>query len=234
MNRDQINHTNMLVQVDIFFKERAELANENPIIADILLRLRTGLTDLDAYSQIQIKDTKGASLTKEQWREVVEADLITVGWALRAHASGIKNTNLMKMVDFSKSDIKLLVEKKLVEKAVEVADAALPLADSLVTYRVNADDLKKLQSDLEAYKKAVPAPRTIITVTKQSTTDIDLKLSGLMKMVREELDIQMAPVENYDATTYGIYKNAREIVDISATHPGKPDVAPPQDDLLLS
>ncbi len=218
MNRDQINHKNMIGQVTIFFTNHPTLAEENDLIPPILARVNSGIQEVEALELIQIKNTQPYTQTKGDLFELVAGDLLKVGMAVKALAPSLNDKVLYDAMSFGKSALNNMREEDFVAKGKQVCDKAKPHIGSVARYRVTSDDLDKLVSNLAAYIKAKPGPRTVKTETSQATADIDAKLFEIMEILRNELDDQMDPVQHYDATLYGIYRNARAVVDQAATH----------------
>jgi hypothetical protein len=218
MTRKQLNHQAALECIAAFLGLRAADLAVNPLIgqnAELLLSLLAAIRD---YKQIQDKTTQGATRTKSEIEKAMVEGLILVGAGLCGYATEIKNYNLLALATFTDSDIKHLRGSDLADKVRTVVEAAEPVALHLGTHQVTTEDVATLKANQILYLGVINGPRGVIGQTKQSTSDIQVKLDEARLLVKENLDVFMRPFKVTNPTVYGEYKNASIIVDVAATH----------------
>jgi hypothetical protein len=225
MNRKQLNQQAMLESVAAFLGLRASDLAVNPLIANNAVILNDILKTIRDLKQIQDKSTKGATLTKNEIEIEMKKGIFKVGAALRAYATEAKNYDLLAMATFSDTAIKQMRESDLADKARTIYEAAKPVAGELSIHQVLHEDVELLESNYTDFMKALPGRRGVKAQTKQSTTDIQVKIDKAKLLLKEKIDVHMLPFKSTNPSVYGEYKNSRIIVDLAATHVTKGDVA---------
>lgn len=218
MTRKQLNQQAMLESVDSFLGRNESNLAVNPVIATIAAILATILTTIRDLKQIQDKTTKGATRTKSEIETALINGILKIGAALRAYATEAKNYELLAIATFTDSDIKRMRDSNLADKARTICEASTPVVGDLSIYQVILKDVETLTANVQEYLLAMPGSRSILNQTKQSTAAIQAKLDEGRLLLKEKLDVHMAPFKSTNATMHGEYKNARIIVDLAATH----------------
>lgn len=225
MTRKELNVQAMLESVFAFLGLHSTELAINPNIAISAELLNAILASIRQMKQVQDKTTKGATRTKDELEAIIIAAILKIGAALRAYATEAKNYDLLVLVTFSDSDIKRMRNSNLADKARAICEAALPVAEDLGIYMVTPEDVTSLNETFPEYLKALPASRSILNQTKQSTSDIQLKLNEGTKLLKEKIDVHMNPFKSSNPSLFGEYKNARIIVDRAASNSVKSELA---------
>jgi len=89
---------------------------------------------------------------------------------------------------------------------------AYPLRESLAKFFLTDDDFSQTETVLEEFKAAIPQKRLSVTVSKSSTTKITEVFKATDKLLKEVIDVFVAPFQFQNTDFYREYTNARIIV----------------------
>lgn len=143
----------------------------------------------------------------------------------------MKNSELWKKANYTRSDLTHAKEYNLVDIGTLLLNLARPLQTELNRYLFGSDKLADYSGLLESYRTAIPQKRVADSVSKVSTTNIGEMVDSLMNPLKEEADLLMLLLEDSQPDFYHAYKNARMIVDYGMNANPDKGTNPPKDQI---
>jgi hypothetical protein len=216
MKRIEINQLAMLEAVQAFLEKHAAELNKNSTIAILIVELNGILKSIRDLRQVQSKTTEGATATKNELATMVKGGILKISDALLAFATMTNDHHLMATATITPSELRVMRNSDLADKARFMYEAASPHASNLGEWFVTQNDVDALAANADLYLKALPGRRAVLNETKASTAAILAKLNDGKKLVKDKLDKYMKPFRTGNLGLYAEYTNARIVVDLVA------------------
>ena len=215
MTRNQINLLNMLKSVDQFFTENPTLISDKPALQAAIVKLKAYISELEALEQAQTKDAKAdIALKGETRKSLIEAILKTLA-GVSALGAATNDTRLKMAADVNLSDLKKMRDNDLILEAHSTYELAQPIAAQLLVWEVIQADIDALDTNTAAYDAKDPAIKNIRARSSQATKAIKAKIEEAYNFTKDSLDAMMLPFKSSNATKYGQYLNARDIIKVA-------------------
>lgn len=215
MNMTQINKSRMYRATNLVLANHSELFAQ---LGDLVMahqRLQNGLDVIDQNRQVQEADTSGLTKSKIEKRNELVRRISQFSAALVAHATSMKMIELKTKATYTPSELKTSPDPVLYDIGVLLLKLATQYKPELVKYFVGDAEFTALESMLAEFKEAIPQRRVATSIAKVSTGNIGETFNEIDKLLKEEIDVLMAPFQFIHVDFYKEYKNARKIVNYS-------------------
>jgi hypothetical protein len=229
MTREQINLLSMLKSVLQFYTENPQLLEGKPALQAAVEKLRADISKIEALEQEQAKNAKADTALKGETKVALIKAIQKVMAGVAAHAAATNDTRLKMAADVSEYELKKMRDNDLILQTISTHELAVPIAPDLVVWNVTQVDIDALDTNSTAFDAKDPAIKNIKARSAQATKDIKAKLDEAYNFTKNTLDPMMLPLKMSDATLYGHYQKAREIIHIAGGHskPVAPDANAP-------
>ena len=184
------------------------------------------LATLERLARLQGQRKTGVAEDKKQARIEVVEDTINVAASVIAWASTNKNRELVARVNFSRSTLMTARSVECVAHCQTVHDAAEENLEALADYGVTEADLEGLQEKIDAFDGVADKPREAVTKRATFTTGVREEIEAIDEILEGRLDKLALKFRGSNPEFVKDYKNARVIVDASASRNAKPAPAP--------
>lgn len=168
---------------------------------------------IDNYRQIQESNESGLTAIKASLRKQLMELLMRTLSALKAQAVTTNNQELMVKCSYTVSVLNAKSDPVFSDIVLLVHGLALPLIDQLGQFFLSQEHLDEMQTLNSEFKAAIPKRRVAVSVKKVSTLNIGQTMKELDQLLKEKIDLLIAPFEYTEADFYRAYRNARTIVD---------------------
>ena len=211
----QINKSRMYRATNLVLANHSELFAQ---LGDLVLahqRLQDKLDVIDQNRQVQEADTSGLTKSKLEKRNELIRRISQFSAALVAHATSIKSIELKTKATYTASELRTAPDPVLYDIGILLLNLAGNYKPELGKYFVGAPEFESLESMLADFKEAIPQRRVATSIAKVSTGNIGETFNEIDKLLKEEIDVLMAPFQFIYIDFYKEFKNARKIVNYS-------------------
>ncbi|OFX62046.1 MAG: hypothetical protein A2066_05675 [Bacteroidetes bacterium GWB2_41_8] len=222
INKGRMYHSSNLV-LDKFsstFTDHVELNQAHS-------ELKSGISLIDEQQQVQVVDNKGLTQVKVALRTDVTQRILMFSKALKALATIQKNADLLTKSNYKLSDLNRLSDPILFDVGTMLVKLANPLRSQLEKFFLTDEDYKQTDAILAEFKAAIPQKRLATTVSKSSTKKISDVFKSIDKLLKEVIDVYVAPFEYKNPDFYREYTNARIIVGYTGRGKSKTETKVP-------
>lgn len=197
-----------------------------PAFASSYADLQSHVTNIQALWQAQAQNTSGIAEDKRQARRAMCQVALTTAGAIHAYAVKTRNNTLANEVDFNLSDLMTGRDSESARKCQEIYDTANANLTALADYGLTAAKLTLLQAAIAAYNLLITKPRETRAQHKTTTGNMQAEFDLLDQalVILDDLIPQFAPDNQKFVDDY---RNARTIVDTSASHASPAPPTPP-------
>jgi len=221
----QINKSRMYGATNLVLMNHSELFAQ---LGDLVLahqRLKDGLDVIDQNRQVQEADTSGLTKSKTAKRDALVRRISQFSAALGAHATSTKMVELKTKATYTASELKTSPDPVLYDIGVLLLRLANDYRAELTKYFVGDAEFADLENMLADFKLAIPQRRVATSISKVSTGNIGETFNEIDRLLKEEIDVLMAPFQFIHADFYKEFKNARKIVNYSGRGGGSTEPA---------
>jgi hypothetical protein len=185
-----------------------------PVIVAAKTFIEDRIARIRLYRQIQEKDTKGITISKDAIEtNLIKATLKVVD-GLVPHATATNNQELLKSIDYKPSDLKYTRDNYLIDKCKLVYNTADALRHELESYEVTDVDIMAISTLLGQYEIIVPAKRVSVTAQKVATAGIKTEIKEIDLHLKNNLDNLMLMFRSNKPDFYDGYKASRIIINL--------------------
>ena len=171
--------------------------------------LKQYISVIDAQQQVQVVDNTGLTRTKIVLRGAVTQHIQKLSMALKAYATFQKNTELLTKSSYRPSDFVRLSDPILFDVGTMLLNLAIPLQEQLAKYFLTDEDFTQTEAILAEFKAAIPQKRMATTVSKSSTSKLNEVYHAIDHLLKEIIDVYVAPFKFQNPDFYAEYGNAR-------------------------
>lgn len=194
MTNYQEGYGKMSVAAVNFLISNAAITATLPNFSTYFTAIQTTNTQIQAAEIQQEADKSGDTVAKKQLRTTLIAQAIDVSRRVVAYSTNVNNNALLKLVDYSESDLKKASDQKLISCCQLIRDNANVNVSALSTYGVTAAILTTLQTSITNFSNSIPkvrvdatdsgeATKLLVTLFKTLTANWS-KIDTLVKMVQ--------------------------------------------------
>jgi hypothetical protein len=215
MTTKQLNKLTMYLAVEGICDASPTIWQSLQAFADAYTGLKTHVTNIQTFSQSQTQDTSGIAQDKKQARLAMCSVALPIAKAVHAYALKSQNNTLAASVDFSMSDLMGGRDVQSRDNCQNISDIANTNLANLANYGVTAAQLTALTNAIAAFNLLISKPRDTRAQGKTITGNLQTEFEAADETlgVMDDLLGQLS-----DAQFVSDYRNARIIVDTSASH----------------
>ena len=225
MDKLKINKGRMYHSSDLVLDKFSSVFSGNEEMKQAHQELKSGIVFVDAEQQVLIVDNKGLTRTKIELRNEVTRRILKFSMALKALATYQKNSDLLTKATYKVTELNRLADPILFDVGTMLFNLANPMREQVARYFLTEDDFKQTETLLADFKTAIPQKRMATTVSKSSTQKVTDVFRSLDKLLREVIDVYVAPFQYENPDFYREYRNARIIVGYTGRGKSKTDKA---------
>lgn len=185
--------------------------------------LKNGIALIDNEQQVQVVDNKGLTQGKLSKRNDLTQIVLKFSKAIKALATIEKNTDLLTKSNYLLSDLNRLPDPIFYDVGTMIFKLADPLRAQLVRFFILDEDFIRIEANLADFKASIPQKRLATTVSKSSTKKINDVYKATDKLLKEVIDVYVAPYEYQYPDFFREYSNARIIVGYTGRGKSKGD-----------
>ncbi|MBN1650794.1 MAG: hypothetical protein JW857_05675 [Bacteroidales bacterium] len=213
MNKNQINKSRMYFACDLVLDNHSDLVNALPEFLAAHENLKNKLLLIEQYRQVQEVDSTGLTLNKSKLRVDLSKLILQFNSVLKAYAAINKDEVLKTKASYNASSLTRSSDPILYDIGLLLLNLATPLKLDLERFFLTQESFDSLASILEKFKTAIPEKRIAVGTSKLSTKHIQETFAAIDLLLKEEIDVLIAPFEFMHEDFYNEYKNARIIID---------------------
>jgi hypothetical protein len=227
MRAKQENKLSMYYAVQKVCKANNLVWNGLPAFVTAFGDYETNIGKIEDALGAQEKNITGVSQDKDAIEDSMIDKALEVANAVFAYASDKGDFTLKGKVDFSRSDLKQVRDSFAMQRCQIIKDEATLIVAALASYGVTANDLKTLQTRIDAFGGILAAPRTAITERKGATDEIGKLLRKVDGILTNKLDKLVEKFKVPSPEFYRLFFDARKIVNIGTRHEEPPTTQKP-------
>ena len=167
------------------------------------------------------KEISAPSVDKETIRENLEEETYLLGIALRSLGNFEKNTSITEVTAFSESNLKNMMEDKLVTLVKKVLGLGKENVKKLTNYGIAEAELTKLEGLIAQFTAIQTIPRSKLVDRKAAKETLVEVVDAAKELLTSQIDLQMELMRRREPEFYNAYQSARKIVDIGIRHEKK-------------
>ena len=181
---------------------------------------------INIEQEVLVVDNTGLTTSKDELRAVFTLCALKMATGLKAYATTLKDTKLFVKVNFQLSDLNRLPDPILLNTGSMLFKLANPMRDKLARFFLTDDDFNGMEKMLVDFAAAFSDKRVATTVSKSSNLKVKEVFSSIDKLLKEVIDILVAPYQYQNPDFFSEYCNARIIVGYTGRGKSKPDQEP--------
>jgi len=195
-----------------------------PKFADAVTEFKNDLAEIENQRKVQEKHTTGVTDDKTAKKIVMCEDAVVVAKVVKTYAKINNDKELVKVVDYSYSDLFRVRDSDSKVRCEEILDAATPIETNLINeYGLNSMDVANLNSGITSYGAVIAAPTLAKGKRKMAGVNITKLVKDTDDILKNIIDNLMETFKKTMPDFYGKYTNARIIIDLGKRK--KPAVA---------
>ena len=212
MNKIQEDTLNMYEATSDVLHNHELIWTANVPFSDAVDDLDANIDAIGNLRDQQEVDTTGVTDDKDLKRVTLEGQTYTIASATVFYASVTNNRDLLKKVNFTRSQLDKARDNELPGMSKQVHQAAAANAAALLPYGITAIMIAALNTAIEEFVDYISKPRAAKSETSAATEQLPKVYTDTDKVLEERLDKGM---EIFKSSTdfYTQYFNARIIVN---------------------
>jgi len=218
MNREQINHLNMMDATDQLLTTFNAVWSTNVAVAGIVTTYRSHLVALNANDTLQKTISTGVTLTKAEAKLAMVNAAIAAANAGKSYAGVTNNTNLFAQMTQTKTGIMGASDTDADDICQNIHDNLNPYIANTVAYGATTATQTNLQNAINAFSALIGKPRVQQTIVRNATITIAEHFAAANALLKGQLDTIMTQYESSNAPFFNEYMSARVIIDIGHRH----------------
>jgi hypothetical protein len=213
MNKDQEDTLNMYEATNDVLQSNAAIWTPNVPFNAAVGELEDGIADIGDLRDQQEADTTGITEDKDERRTTLEEKTYTIGSVISFYASTTGNRDLLKKVNFGKSELSKARDNELPGMSDQVHQAAVDNAAAILPYGVTALMTAALKTAIDNYVDYISKPRAAVSETSAATEQLPNVFENTDKLLEERIDKGMELFKAANPDFYAQYFIAREIIN---------------------
>jgi hypothetical protein len=213
MNKDQEDTLNMYQAAD------SELTTNNGVwalnlpFAAAVAQLEANIDAIENVRDQQDADITGITEDKQNRRQKLEDETFTIGSVIVMYASTVNNRELLKKVNFTRSELLRARDNELPGMSDRVHQAAADNTAAVLPFGITAIMITALQTAIDAFVDYISKPRAALSETSAATEQLPPLFTATNKLLEEQLDRGMELYRVLHNDFYKAYFNSRIIVN---------------------
>lgn len=208
----------MFKTIQDLLKTNQEIWNGIPAIADTVREFELLLTEIDNYLQLLLVNPNAITVQKtERQKAMIDCayELVSLVYAMAAKKNDLV---LLNNVNFTETDLLKMRDNQLVVVCNTIVTLLQGHLDELRPYGVTENDVDRLNDAVNRFNESLPSKRVTVIQRKaanEKLKDLFVQTDVLLKM---QLDRLLVRYRNSEPHFYGVYRNARRIVNYGVRH----------------
>ena len=222
MKKVFINKARMYRSTDLALDKFAYLFAGNDELNAAHLALKNAIKVIDEDQEVLVVDSTGLTDNKIILRTVFTLRTLKISIGLKAYATTLKDTAMFTKVDYQLNDLNRLPDPILFNTGSMLFKLANPMRDKLARFFLTDDDFSGMEKMINDFKTAFPQKRMATTVSKSTNTKMAEVFRSTGKLLKEVIDVLVAPYQFEHPDFFREYTNARIIVGYTGSRKSKP------------
>jgi len=213
MNKDQEDTLNMYETTDSVLQTHNAVWVANVPFSAAVAQLVTNIDAIENLRDQQDADTTGVTQDKQNKRQALEDQTITVGNILVFYASTTNNRELLEKVNFKRSALSHARDNELPGMSEQVHQEAVANAAAVLPFGLTAAMTTALRTAIDDFVDYISKPRAAQSEVSAATEQLPPVFDATNKLLDEQLDAGMELYRVSKPDFYAQYHNARIIVN---------------------
>lgn len=214
MTDRQIAKFSMYTVVDAIFDANLGLVSSLAALGTASTNLKAKIAAISSASEQQKTVTTGVTPDKNFTRETLRTTTVTNAGLLYAYAVSVNDIILQEIARLSYSDLRVLKDDELAERAQTIHDNANNHIASLAPFGITPAVLTSYQTLIDSYEAKAPAPRAKKSEQVALTEQVKTLISETDSLLKNTTDKLMLNFKTTAPEFYNTYIAGREIIDI--------------------
>lgn len=210
MDDKQQNRLNMFIKTADFLGNHSVALAPVTQIATLKTALDTKIAAIIDADGEAGSDTSGFTIQKSLGRDHLEYIVLKVSRAVAAYGLSLGDPGMLKLADYTKSEIESKRDTDLYVKAKQLYKIAHPVEALLAGFNSGPADVTELKTRMDAFFDVLQLPEEKRGEKKASGLEVDMLFTEAEEKLFM-LDIYMQTFEAVDSTLYNTYLSARAI-----------------------
>jgi hypothetical protein len=213
MTKGQEDKLNMYEAVDSVLQTHNAVWSGNVPFSAAVAQLENNIDEVEDTRDLQEVDNTGIREDKDNRRKKLEDDTYTIGSVIAFYASTVNNRELLKKVNFSRTELHNSRDNELPGMGNQVQQAAVANTLALAPFGITPVMITTHQSSIDDFVEYISKPRAALAETSAATEELPGIFAATDTLLEERLDkgMELYRVSNEDFYTQ--YFNARIIVN---------------------
>ncbi|NEW84587.1 MAG: hypothetical protein GZ094_19775 [Mariniphaga sp.] len=199
----------------------------NSELNEAFQQLISWISVINIEEEVLVVDNTGLTTSKDELRVVFTLCALKMATGLKAYATTLKDTKFFVKVNYQLNDFNRLPDPILLNTGSMLFKLADPMRDKLARFFLTNDDFAGMEKMLVDFAAAFSDKRIATTVSKSSNQKVNEAFISTDKLLKEVIDILVAPYQYQNPDFFREYTNARIIVGYTGRGKIKPDQEPP-------
>lgn len=192
MNKTEVNHHDMHLKVQRFLALHAAETAGVAQVATLEALLDDLIDNVITQDGAATVDTSGTAEAKKAKRTLLTALFMHVVAGAKAHFTTVDDTEQLRIVDFTLSEVTALRDSELYTTLWNVYDTNLvPVAASLTGYNVTALQMTQLDTLLDEWRTLIKAPSLKIDQKVVAGHNVEELQAAITTLLDTRLDVVM-------------------------------------------
>jgi len=227
MKKVFINKGRMYYATIRVLRKYADVTAGNAELNEAFQQLISWISVINMEEEVLVVDNTGLTTSKDELRVVFTLCALKMATGLKAYATTLKDKKFFLKVNYQLNDFNRLPDPTLLNTGSMLFKLADPLRDKLARFFLTDDDFTGMEKMLVDFAVAFTDKRVATTASKSSNQNIKEVFSSMDKLLKEVIDILVAPYQYQNPVFFREYTNARIIVGYTGRGKSKPDQEPP-------
>lgn len=199
----------------------------NAELNEAFQQLNSWISVINIEEEVLVVDNTGLTTSKDELRVVFTLCALKMATGLKAYATTLKDTKFFVKVNYQLNDFNRLPDPILLNTGSMLFKLADPMRDKLARFFLTNDDFTGMEKMLVDFAAAFSDKRIATTVSKSSNQKVTEAFRSTDKLLKEVIDILVAPYQYKNPDFFREYTNARIIVGYTGRGKSKPDQESP-------
>jgi hypothetical protein len=213
MNKDQEDNLNMYQSVDSVLQTHNAVWAANVPFSGAVQELEDNIDEIEDLRDIQETDNTGITEDKDNKRQALEDDTYTIGSAIAFYASTTNKRELLKKINFGRSELSKARDNELPGMSNQVLEEANTNAAAILPFGITGPMIATFQNSIATYVSYIARPRQALTKSSAATEQLPPFFVNTTNLLEEQLDKGMELFRVSNPDFYTQYFNARIIVN---------------------
>lgn len=213
MNNRQESKLRMYKEAALVLKNYKNEVDSIQAFAREAANLNLGITEIEAVHKKQAIDSKGVTISRNQFREDLAEEANIMAGALFSYGTHKSNADLCQRTNVYPSMLMKCSQADFIRITSEIAAECVKAGADLAGYGPTADSIAHYVARVEEYKQHAVVPRNAIVEKSTATSNLEELFQKCDDILYNHLDVLVLQFKKTNLTFFKDYDSARIIQD---------------------